>query len=160
MKKTNLLGYAALSSLTLALASTPAYAQVDEIIVTATKRSASTQDIPVAVTALGEQTLEENNVDVFTDYLLQLPNVNAAAPGPGQGTIFIRGISASAANTTTGVAAGLAPNVALYLDEQPVTQVGRNLDIYAVDLNRVEVLPGPQGTLFGASGILLEPVDK
>jgi outer membrane receptor protein involved in Fe transport len=151
MKKTNLLGYAALSSLTLALASTPSYAQVDEIIVTATKRAASTQDIPVAVTALGEQTLEENNIDVFSDYLLQLPNVNAAAPGPGQGTIFIRGISASAANTTTGVAAGLAPNVALYLDEQPVTQVGRNLDIYAVDLNRVEVLPGPQGTLFGAS---------
>jgi len=118
---------------------TPVAAQVDEIIVTATKRAESTQDIPVAVTALSGEVLEQNNVDVFTDYLLQLPNVNAASAGPGQGTIFIRGISASAANTTTGVAAGLAPNVALYLDEQPVTQVGRNLDIYAVDLNRVEV---------------------
>lgn len=151
MKKNNLLSYSAVSSLAVALLATPAYAQVDEIIVTATKRSASTQDIPVAVTALGEQALEENNVDVFSDYLLQLPNVNSATAGPGQSTIFIRGISASAANVTTGVAAGLAPNVALYLDEQPVTQVGRNLDIYAVDLNRVEVLPGPQGTLFGAS---------
>ena len=151
MKKHKLLSYAALSSLTLSLSVAPAQAQVDEIIVTATKRAESTQDIAVAVTALSGETLEENNIDVFSDYLLQLPNVNAATAGPGQGTIFIRGISASAANTTTGVAAGLAPNVALYLDEQPVTQVGRNLDVYAVDLNRVEVLPGPQGTLFGAS---------
>ena len=151
MKKSNLLGCAAISSLTLAMSTAPAFAQVDEIIVTATKRAASTQDIAVAVTALSGETLEENNIDVFSDYLLQLPNVNAANAGPGQSTIFIRGISASAANTTTGVAAGLAPNVALYLDEQPVTQVGRNLDVYAVDLNRVEVLPGPQGTLFGAS---------
>lgn len=151
MKRKQLLNYAAASSLAMAMISTPAIAQVDEIIVTATKRAESTQDISVAVTALGEEALEQNNVDIFTDYLLQLPNVNAATAGPGQSTIFIRGISASAANTTTGVAAGLAPNVALYLDEQPVTQVGRNLDVYAVDLNRVEVLPGPQGTLFGAS---------
>ncbi len=151
MNKQDLLRCAAFSGLSLALIASPAQAQVDEIIVTATKRAESAQDISLAVTALGEETLEQNNVDIFTDYLIQLPNVNAATAGPGQSTIFIRGISASAANTTTGVAAGLAPNVALYLDEQPVTQVGRNLDVYAVDLNRVEVLPGPQGTLFGAS---------
>ena len=151
MKKQDLLRCAAFSGLSLALVTSPAQAQVDEIIVTATKRAESAQDISVAVTALGQETLEQNDVDVFTDYLIQLPNVSAATAGPGQSTIFIRGISASAANTTTGVAAGLAPNVALYLDEQPVTQVGRNLDVYAVDLNRVEVLPGPQGTLFGAS---------
>ena len=151
MRKTNLLGYAALSSLTLALASSPAYAQVDEIIVTATKRAENSQDIAVAVTALGEDFLEEQRVDVFTDYLLQLPSVNAASSGPGQGTIYIRGVASSAPTTTTAVAAGIAPNVALYLDEQPVSQVGRNLDVYAADLNRVEVLPGPQGTLFGAS---------
>ena len=47
--------------------------------------------------------------------------------------------------------AGLAPNVALYLDDQPLAQPGRNLDVYAADLARVEVLSGPQGTLFGAS---------
>ncbi len=130
---------------------TAAFAQVEEIVVTATKRAESTQDIAVSINALGEDTLEQNDVDVFADYLLQLPNVNSAASGPGQGTIYIRGIASSAPSTTTAVAAGIAPNVALYLDEQPVTQVGRNLDIYAVDLNRVEVLPGPQGTLFGAS---------
>lgn len=46
---------------------------------------------------------------------------------------------------------GLQPSVALYQDEQPVALQGRNLDIYATDLERIEVLPGPQGTLFGAS---------
>ncbi len=124
---------------------------LEEIMVTATKRSASTQDIPVAVNALSSSTLENMGVDVFTDYILQLPGVTAGGSGPGQGTIYIRGLASTTPNLTTAGVAGIAPNVALYLDEQPVTQVGRNLDVYAADLNRIEVLPGPQGTLFGAS---------
>ncbi len=124
---------------------------IEEITVTATKRAESTQDIPVAVQALGFTTLEQTDVDVFTDYLLQLPGVSAGGSGPGQGTIYIRGLASTTPNLTTAGVAGLAPNVALYLDEQPVTQVGRNLDVYAADLNRIEVLPGSQGTLFGAS---------
>ncbi len=126
-------------------------ARIEEIQVTATKRVESTQDVPVAVSALGESTLEDANVNVFTDYLLQLPGVTAGGAGPGQGTIYIRGLASTTPNLTVAGASGLAPNVALYLDEQPVTQVGRNLDVYAADLNRVEVLSGPQGTLFGAS---------
>ena len=122
-----------------------------DIIVTATKREESTQDIPVAVQALGATTLEQTDVDIFTDYLLQLPGVSAGGSGPGQGTIYIRGLASTTPNLTTAGVAGLAPNVALYLDEQPVTQVGRNLDVYAADLDRIEVLSGPQGTLFGAS---------
>ena len=128
-----------------------ANAQVDEIIVTATKRSESTQDIPIAVAALGEQTLQELDVNVFTDYLLELPGVTAGGSGPGQSTIYIRGLASTTPNLTTAGVAGLAPNVALYLDEQPLSQPGRNLDVYAADLKRVEVLSGPQGTLFGAS---------
>jgi iron complex outermembrane receptor protein len=73
------------------------------------------------------------------------------ASGPGQNTIYIRGVASTTPNLTTAGVAGLAPNVALYLDEQPLAQPGRNLDVYAVDMNRVEVLAGPQGTLFGAS---------
>ena len=128
-----------------------AYAQVDEIIVTATKRAENAQDIPVAVQALGGETLDELRVDNFTDYLTQLPGVTAGGSGPGQNTIYIRGVASTTPNLTTAGVAGLAPNVALYLDEQPLAQPGRNLDVYAVDLERVEVLPGPQGTLFGAS---------
>ena len=128
-----------------------AIAEIEEIVVTATKRAQSTQDIPVAVAAVNEQTLEDLGVSNFEDYLLQLPGVTAGGSGPGQNTIYIRGVASTTPNLTTAGVAGLAPNVALYLDEQPLAQPGRNLDVYAADLNRVEVLSGPQGTLFGAS---------
>ena len=121
------------------------------VTVTATKRTESAQDIPVAVNAIGEQELEALGVKNFTDYLVQLPGVTAGGSGPGQNTIYIRGLASTTPNLTTAGVAGLAPNVALYLDEQPVSQPGRNLDVYAADLERVEVLSGPQGTLFGAS---------
>ncbi len=121
------------------------------VVVTATKRAESAQDIPVAVSALGEETLDQLDVNVFTDYLTQLPGVTAGGSGPGQSQIYIRGLASTTPNLTTAGVAGLAPNVALYLDEQPVSQPGRNLDVYAADLERIEVLAGPQGTLFGAS---------
>lgn len=141
-----------LSAAAISLAGTAvAHAQVDVITVTATKRETSTQDIPLAVNAMNEETLDELGVDVFTDYLQQLPGVTAGGSGPGQSTIYIRGLASTTPNLTTAGVAGLAPNVALYLDEQPVSQPGRNLDVYAADLARVEVLPGPQGTLYGAS---------
>ena len=92
-----------------------------------------------------------SGVDVFTDYLQQLPGVTAGGSGPGQNTIYIRGLASTTPNLTTAGVAGLAPNVAFYLDEQPLGQPGRNLDVYAADIARVEVLPGPQGTLYGAS---------
>ena len=127
------------------------YSQIEEVIVTATKRPESMQDIPVAVSALQEETLDQMGVSNFEDYLLQMPNVTAGGSGPGQNTIYIRGVASTTPALTTAGVAGLAPNVALYLDEQPLSQPGRNLDVYAADLARVEVLSGPQGTLFGAS---------
>ena len=139
--------------LAVALASTAftAHAQIEEVLVTATKRTESMQDIPVAVSALGEEALDQLGISNFEDYLLQLPNVTAGGSGPGQNTIYIRGVASTTPGLTVAGVAGLAPNVALYLDEQPLAQPGRNLDIYAADLARVEVLSGPQGTLFGAS---------
>ncbi|MEL7041619.1 MAG: TonB-dependent receptor [Pseudomonadota bacterium] len=129
----------------------PETKRLQSVTVTATKRSESAQSIPVAVNALGEQELEELGVKNFTDYLVQLPGVTAGGSGPGQNTIYIRGLASTTPNLTTAGVAGLAPNVAFYLDEQPLGQPGRNLDVYAADLERVEVLSGPQGTLFGAS---------
>jgi len=124
---------------------------VTTIVVTAQKRSEDLQDVPVSVAAIGEEQLEELNIDTFDDYLEQLPSVTAGGTGPGQSTIYIRGLASTTPNLTTAGVAGLAPNVALYLDEQPLAQPGRNLDVYAADLERIEVLSGPQGTLFGAS---------
>ena len=124
---------------------------VEEIVVTAREKSESLQDVPLAVSALRESDLEEKGVNVFEDYLLQLPGVTAGGSGPGQSTIYIRGLASTTPNLTTAGVAGLAPNVSFYLDEQPLGQPGRNLDVYAADMARIEVLAGPQGTLFGAS---------
>ena len=125
--------------------------RLQAVTVTATKRAESAQSIPVAVTALGEQELEALGVKSFNDYLIQLPGVTAGGAGPGQNTIYIRGLASTTPNLTVAGVAGLAPNVSFYLDEQPLAQPGRNLDVYAADIERVEVLSGPQGTLFGAS---------
>ena len=132
-------------------ASLAASQAIEEVIVTATKTAASAQDIPVAVSALTGEKLDQMGVSNFQDYLVQLPGVSAGGSGPGQNTIYIRGVASTTPAISVAGVAGLAPNVAFYLDEQPLAQPGRNLDVYAADLDRVEVLAGPQGTLFGAS---------
>jgi outer membrane receptor protein involved in Fe transport len=128
-----------------------AAAELDEIVVTATKREENLQDVAIAVQALGEDRLDDLNIANFDDYIRYLPNVNAAGRGPGQSSIFIRGMATDSSDQTSIEIGAPVPNVALYLDEQPVSSGGRNLDLYAADIARVEVLPGPQGTLFGAS---------
>lgn len=138
-------------AIALSPAATSAQGVIDEVVVTATKREESMQDVPVAVTALQSDALEELRIGTFQDYVQFLPNVVAQGTGPGQNEIFIRGAATSQTVLTLSSVQGLQPSVALYLDEQPVAMQGRNLDIYATDLARVEVLPGPQGTLFGAS---------
>jgi outer membrane receptor protein involved in Fe transport len=133
------------------LSSAAAMAQIEEIIVTATKRTESLQDVAIAVQALGEEKLEDLNIANFDDYIRYLPSVNSAGRGPGQSSIFIRGMATDSSDQTSVEIGAPVPNVALYLDEQPVSAGGRNLDLYTADIARVEVLPGPQGTLFGAS---------
>jgi outer membrane receptor protein involved in Fe transport len=128
-----------------------AQAELEEVVVTARKKTESLQDVPISVSALRESDLEEKGINVFEDYLLQLPSVTAGGAGPGTSTIYIRGLASTTPNLTTAGVAGLAPNVSFYLDEQPLAQPGRNLDVYAADMARIEVLAGPQGTLFGAS---------
>jgi iron complex outermembrane receptor protein len=128
-----------------------AKAQIETIQVTATKRSESIQDIPVSVSALNGEALEDLGIESFSDYVEFLPNVIFQGTGPGQNEIYIRGAATSQTNIAVSSVQALQPSVAFYLDEQPVSMQGRNLDVYAADMERVEVLPGPQGTLFGAS---------
>lgn len=131
--------------------STSPRAQIETITVTATKRTESIQDVPVAVTALNGEALENLGVDNFQDYVEFLPNVVFQGTGPGQNEIYIRGAATTQTNIAVSSVQALQPAVAFYLDEQPISMQGRNLDVYATDMERVEVLPGPQGTLFGAS---------
>ena len=125
--------------------------QVEEIVVTATKKEENSQDVSVTLQALESETLKDINVSNFDEYIEYLPNVTSAGRGPGQSTIYIRGMAVDPITVLLSGAQGSTPNVALYLDEQPVTSVGRNLDVYVADMERIEVLPGPQGTLYGAS---------
>ncbi|MFW8591495.1 TonB-dependent receptor [Glaciecola sp. 2405UD65-10] len=125
--------------------------EIETIEVTATKRAESIQDVPVTVSALSGDALENLGVDNFQDYVEFLPNVVFQGTGPGQNEIYIRGAATTQTAISVSSVQALQPSVAFYLDEQPVSMQGRNLDVYAADIARVEVLPGPQGTLFGAS---------
>jgi iron complex outermembrane recepter protein len=124
--------------------------QIQEIIVTAQRRSENIQNVPIALQALTGETLNQLNVTNFDDLVKYLPNVTASSAGPGQSQIFMRGLSVGNQGTQSGGSINGFPNVAIYLDEQSGQLPGRNLDVYAADLERVEVLEGPQGTLFGA----------
>jgi outer membrane receptor protein involved in Fe transport len=123
---------------------------LQEITVTAQRRSESMQDVPISMQAFTAQTLQQLNIQTFDDYIKYLPNVTSANNGPGQNEVFMRGLSAGSQASQGSAATGLWPNVAIYLDNQSAQVPNRNLDIYAADLNRIEVLEGPQGTLFGA----------
>jgi len=121
-----------------------------EITVTAQRRSQSMQDVPISMQAFTSQTLQQLNVSTLDDYIKYLPNVTTASNGPGQNEVYMRGLSAGSQPSQGSGSTGLWPNVAIYLDNQSGQLPNRNLDVYAADLNRIEVLEGPQGTLFGA----------
>ena len=123
---------------------------LQEITVTATRRSQSMQDVPIAMQAFTGQALQQLNIQTFDDYIKYLPNVTSANNGPGQNEIFMRGLSAGSQPSQGSGSTGLYPNVAIYLDNQSGQLPNRNLDIYAADIDRIEVLEGPQGTLFGS----------
>jgi iron complex outermembrane receptor protein len=122
---------------------------VEEIVVTAQRRDETVQRVPMTVQALTGATLANLNVTTLDGLLKYTPNVTYGNNGPGQGNIFMRGLSAGFAGDQSSATAGNFPNVALYLDDQSMQFPGRNVDIYMADMERVEVLEGPQGTLFG-----------
>jgi outer membrane receptor protein involved in Fe transport len=122
---------------------------LEEIIVTASKRGGQLiQDIPITVQAISGDRLQETGALDFNDYFRQIPNLSVNDQGPGHKTYIIRGISSSGAGT-----------VGLYFDETIVTgeflssEGGRAPDIKLYDMNRIEVLKGPQGTTFGSSSL-------
>ena len=140
----------------------PAFAQeaaqendrsIADIVVTATRREESANKVPLAITALSGDTLGDLNVTNFEKLVEYLPNVRTASRGPGASVIYIRGLSTDTPGLQIQGTAGVSPSVALYVNDAPASLVGRNLDLYPADLQRVEVLAGPQGTLFGASAM-------
>ena len=122
---------------------------INDIVVTATRRDESIQDVPFTLQAFSTDTLSKLNVTSIEGLLKYTPNVTFSNNGPGEGAIFMRGLSAGFAGQQSSGTIGGFPNVALYLDDQSMQFPARNADVYIADLERVEVLEGPQGTLFG-----------
>jgi outer membrane receptor protein involved in Fe transport len=124
-------------------------APIEEIVVTAQKRSENLQTVPISIQALSQRILDERNVTEFNDYVKFLPSVVYQTVAPSQTNIYMRGIAA--AGPQDGNHSGPQPTVGVYLDEQPITTILGQLDIHLYDIQRIEALSGPQGTLFGAS---------
>jgi len=120
---------------------------LDEIVVTASKRSESLQNVPISIQALGTEKLDQLQVKSFDDYVRFLPSVTYQTGGPGNARVYFRGVSSG----ENGNHSSSQPTVGIYLDEQPITTIQGALDIHLYDIARVEALAGPQGTLYGSS---------
>jgi iron complex outermembrane receptor protein len=120
--------------------------ELPEIIVTAEKRSQNLQDVPASVSALSGETLQAMGAESFTDYARSIPGLTFTDACAGRQTPAIRGINPS-------VGAGA---VGYYIDETPIAGIeggGGIVQPTLIDINRIEVLRGPQGTLYGSSSI-------
>ncbi len=124
--------------------------ELQEVIVSANRREEDLQNVPITIQALTGAELAKLNATTFDDFVTFLPGVTAHGVGPGQNNIYVRGLATAQGEIQGSGIVGPFPNVAVYLDEQSVQLPSRNLDIYAADLDRIEILEGPQGTLFGA----------
>ena len=134
------------AAVTAALAGyTTSQAQLEEIVVTATKRSESLQDIAGSVQAITESDLRKAQVVGMEDYAKLIPSMSYVNYLPGTGKIYFRGI---ADDNGTFIS---EESVALYIDEQPVTQAGMAVDVRMIDIERIEALAGPQGRLLGST---------
>jgi len=134
------------------LAGMSAFAQttsggLEEIVVTAQKRTEDLQSVPISIQAFSTQRLTELNVQKFDDYVRFLPSVSFQTSGPGFAAVYMRGVASGG----DGNHSGPSPSVGIYLDEQPITTIQGALDVHLYDIQRVEALAGPQGTLYGAS---------
>ncbi len=128
-------------------------AQLEEIVVTAQKRVERIQDVPISIAVIGSEDVERRGVIGMEDYLRSIPGVNELDSGPRSNAIVIRGIATSPEAENFGSGA----TVATYFGETPITGVSGmaigNIDVRPVDIERIEVLRGPQGTTFGDASL-------
>jgi iron complex outermembrane recepter protein len=120
---------------------------LEEIVVTAQKRVGSVQDTPFSVSATSQQQIRDSGAQNITDFARNVAGLTIADLGPGQSQMAIRGISSGQVIRDQP---GVKEQVGVYLDESPISVALFTPDLEMFDLDRIEVLRGPQGTLFGA----------
>ena len=123
---------------------------LQEIIVTATRREQNIQDVPISITAIGEAQIRELGAYSFADLARTVPGLTVSDNGRNHANFTIRGITSD----ITGGA--LQSTVGLYIDDLPTLDTYAGLstpDLHLFDVNRIEVLRGPQGTLFGSGSM-------
>jgi len=118
---------------------------LETVIVTARKREETLLDIPQEIQAISQETLQKANLDSVRDFSRFVPSLTYNATVPGRGTLYFRGVADDSSSFIADSSA------AIYLDEQPLTQSALQPEIRLVDIERIEALPGPQGTLYGSS---------
>jgi len=119
----------------------------EEIVVTAQKRATSLQEVPFSVAAVTAQDIQESGATNIVEIARNVPGLYTSDLGPGQSQVAIRGISAGQVIRDQP---GVKESVGIYLDESPISVALFTPDLDLYDLDRIEVLRGPQGTLFGA----------
>lgn len=155
LAKHSILAAASLATTAIALLAAPARAQSvetgpDDIIVTATKRDASLQDIPFSINAQTAEMIQRSGATTIEDISRSVAGLAVQNLGPGQSQVSIRGVSAG---QVVRDQPGVKEQVGIYLDESVVSLSLFTPDIDLFDLNRVETLRGPQGTLFGSGSV-------
>ncbi len=121
---------------------------IEQIIVTAQKRASALQDVPFSVGAATEQQIRDSGSTNIVDLSRNFAGLTITDLGPGQSQVAIRGISAG--QVVRDLVGGVKEAVGVYLDESAISQALFTPDLDLFDLERFEVLRGPQGTLFGA----------
>jgi len=118
---------------------------LEEIVVTARKRTENLQDVPESILAISEAAIARAGLQTMDDYARRIPSLSYVARGPGANKIIFRGV------TEAGTAFFTDSSAAVYLDEQPLTQPTLTPEPRLIDIARIEALSGPQGTLYGGS---------
>jgi iron complex outermembrane receptor protein len=121
---------------------------IDEVIVTAQKRASALQDVPFSVSATSERQIRDSGAGNIVDLSRNFAGLTITDLGPGQSQVAIRGVSAG--QVVRDLVGGVKESVGVYLDESPISQALFTPDLELFDLERFELLRGPQGTLFGA----------
>jgi iron complex outermembrane receptor protein len=121
---------------------------LQEVVVTARKRSENLQDVPLSIDVLTQKDVQNLGIVQFEDYATKVPSISFISVGPGTQTFFMRGVSdGSNPNYANTSATGF------FLDDSSLSWFGVEPDLHLYDIERIEVLNGPQGTTFGASSM-------